>query len=100
MVQVNPSPSGHRYSSLQRKPFGFGLQLTKLTILQSAEVYELREKSLGSVHSMHHLEEPGLTRRTASALTVLTVAALEGTVPTNGRNWVTGCYFQALIKLK
>uniref|UniRef100_A0AAQ4QFI3 Sodium channel protein n=1 Tax=Gasterosteus aculeatus aculeatus TaxID=481459 RepID=A0AAQ4QFI3_GASAC len=52
--------------------FGFGLQLTKLTILQSAEVYELREKSLGSVHSMHHLEEPGLTRRTASALTVLT----------------------------
>ncbi|XP_077959281.1 sodium channel protein type 4 subunit alpha A isoform X1 [Gasterosteus aculeatus] len=47
------------------------------TMVQSAEVYELREKSLGSVHSMHHLEEPGLTRRTASALTVLTVAALE-----------------------
>ncbi|KAM8837281.1 sodium channel protein type 4 subunit alpha A isoform 2-T6 [Spinachia spinachia] len=47
------------------------------TIVQAAEDYDVREKSLGSVHSMHYLEEPGLTRRTASALTVLTVAALE-----------------------
>ncbi|XP_037319648.2 sodium channel protein type 4 subunit alpha A isoform X2 [Pungitius pungitius] len=47
------------------------------TMVQRAEDYEPRERSLGSGHSMHRLEEPGLTRRTASALTVLTVAALE-----------------------
>lgn len=50
-------------------------------ILQSAIDYELREKSLGSVHSMLHVEEPGLTQRSASAVTVLTAAAMEGTVP-------------------
>lgn len=41
--------------------------------------YERREKSLGSVHSMLQLDEPCLTQRTASALTVLTAAAIEGT---------------------
>lgn len=50
-------------------------------ILQSAADYELREKSLGSVHSMLHLDETGLTQRSASAMTVLTAAAMEGTVP-------------------
>ncbi|KAA8581298.1 hypothetical protein FQN60_002879, partial [Etheostoma spectabile] len=44
---------------------------------QSAADYELREKSLGSVHSRLHLEEPGLTKRTGSALSVLTAAAIE-----------------------
>ena len=49
-------------------------------VLQSAEDYELKEKSVGSVHSMLRLEEPGLTHRTASIATVLTAAAMEGTV--------------------
>uniref|UniRef100_A0A7N8YAV5 Sodium channel protein n=1 Tax=Mastacembelus armatus TaxID=205130 RepID=A0A7N8YAV5_9TELE len=35
------------------------------------------EKSLGSEHSMLHLEEPGLTQRSASATTVLSAAAME-----------------------
>ncbi|KAM7370577.1 hypothetical protein PAMP_010109 [Pampus punctatissimus] len=39
--------------------------------------YELREKSLASVPSMLHLDEPVLTNRTASALTVLTAAMEE-----------------------
>lgn len=43
--------------------------------------YECREKSLGSVHSMLQLDEPCMTERTASALTVLTAAAMEGTAP-------------------
>lgn len=30
---------------------------------------------------MLHLDDPGLTKRSASAMTVLTTAALEGTVP-------------------
>ncbi|XP_068439685.1 sodium channel protein type 4 subunit alpha A isoform X1 [Clinocottus analis] len=47
------------------------------TMIQSASECELREKSIGSVHSMQHLEEPGLKQRTASALTVLTIAAME-----------------------
>ncbi|KAM6898606.1 sodium channel protein type 4 subunit alpha A [Lycodopsis pacificus] len=47
------------------------------TMVQSAADYERGEKSLGSVHSMFHLDEPGLKHRTASALTVLTVAAIE-----------------------
>ncbi|KAM6964102.1 sodium channel protein type 4 subunit alpha A [Tautogolabrus adspersus] len=47
------------------------------TMVQSAAEYELREKSLGSVHSMLYLDEPGLTQRTASALSVLTAAAME-----------------------
>lgn len=41
-------------------------------ILQSAADYELREKSLGSVHSTFHLDQPGLTTRSASAVSVLT----------------------------
>lgn len=41
------------------------------------EEEEEMEKSLGSVHSMLHVEEPGLTKRTESALTVLTTAAME-----------------------
>lgn len=51
------------------------------TMVQSAADYELQEKSLGSVHSRLHLEEPGLTKMTASALSVLTAAAIEGRVP-------------------
>ncbi|XP_041818038.1 sodium channel protein type 4 subunit alpha A [Chelmon rostratus] len=47
------------------------------TLVKSAVDYELREKSEGSVPSMLHLEEPGLTQRSASAMTVLTTAALE-----------------------
>lgn len=43
--------------------------------------YECREKSLGSVHSMLQLDEPCMAERTASALTVLTAAAMEGTAP-------------------
>uniref|UniRef100_A0A4W6C664 Sodium channel protein n=1 Tax=Lates calcarifer TaxID=8187 RepID=A0A4W6C664_LATCA len=45
--------------------------------LQHAEDYELREQSLGSVHSMLHMDDPGLTQRSASVLTVLTAAAME-----------------------
>ncbi|XP_076007885.1 sodium channel protein type 4 subunit alpha A [Genypterus blacodes] len=36
-----------------------------------------RERSLGSLHSMLYVEETGLSKRTASALTVLTTAAME-----------------------
>ncbi|XP_071319527.1 sodium channel protein type 4 subunit alpha A isoform X2 [Trachinotus anak] len=43
----------------------------------SAEDYEHREKSLGSEHSRLHVEESGLTQRSASAMTVLTAAAME-----------------------
>uniref|UniRef100_A0A7N6FIF8 Sodium channel protein n=1 Tax=Anabas testudineus TaxID=64144 RepID=A0A7N6FIF8_ANATE len=39
--------------------------------------HRLRERSLGSVHSMLHLDEPGLIHRSASAATVLTAAAME-----------------------
>ncbi|KAM7381330.1 hypothetical protein PAMA_012268 [Pampus argenteus] len=39
--------------------------------------YELREKSLSSVPSMFYLNEPVLTNRTASAMTVLTAAMEE-----------------------
>uniref|UniRef100_A0A8C4GZA0 Sodium channel protein n=1 Tax=Dicentrarchus labrax TaxID=13489 RepID=A0A8C4GZA0_DICLA len=61
-------------------------------ILQSAADYELREKSVGSVHSMLHLDEPGLTHRTASALTVLTTAAMEGTLEDAQRPCPPGWY--------
>ncbi|XP_028423749.1 sodium channel protein type 4 subunit alpha A isoform X1 [Perca flavescens] len=47
------------------------------TMVQSAADYELQEKSLGSLHSRLHLEEPGLTKMTASALSVITAAAIE-----------------------
>nr|XP_046233016.1 sodium channel protein type 4 subunit alpha A isoform X2 [Scatophagus argus] len=47
------------------------------TMVQSAADYELRERSVGSVHSMLHLEDPGLSQRCASATTVLTAAAME-----------------------
>ncbi|KAM9716338.1 sodium channel protein type 4 subunit alpha A isoform 1-T6 [Menidia menidia] len=47
------------------------------TMDESAADYELRSKSLESVHSMLHLEEPGLTKRSISAATVLTATALE-----------------------
>lgn len=40
-----------------------------------------REKSMGSAHSMLHVDEPGLMQRSASATTVLTAAAMEGTLP-------------------
>lgn len=49
--------------------------------MQSAADDEHKEKSLGSVQSMLHVEAPTLQQRTASALTVLTTAAMEGTVP-------------------
>ncbi|XP_029933233.1 sodium channel protein type 4 subunit alpha A [Myripristis murdjan] len=44
---------------------------------QSAAEDEHKEKSSGSVQSMLHVEAPTLQQRTASALTVLTTAALE-----------------------
>ncbi|XP_023263513.1 sodium channel protein type 4 subunit alpha A-like [Seriola lalandi dorsalis] len=47
------------------------------TMDESAADYELREKSLGSAHSMLHVEESGLTQRSASAMTVLSAAAME-----------------------
>uniref|UniRef100_UPI0037E93F19 sodium channel protein type 4 subunit alpha A n=1 Tax=Semicossyphus pulcher TaxID=241346 RepID=UPI0037E93F19 len=47
------------------------------TMVKPAADYEEREKSVASVHSMLYLDEPGLTKRTASALTVLTAAAME-----------------------
>uniref|UniRef100_A0A4W6C536 Sodium channel protein n=1 Tax=Lates calcarifer TaxID=8187 RepID=A0A4W6C536_LATCA len=47
------------------------------TMVKHAEDYELREQSLGSVHSMLHMDDPGLTQRSASVLTVLTAAAME-----------------------
>ncbi|KAK5906254.1 hypothetical protein CgunFtcFv8_002137 [Champsocephalus gunnari] len=47
------------------------------TLVKCASVYELEEKSLGSDHSMLRLEEPRLTQRAASALSVLTAAAME-----------------------
>ncbi|XP_029311373.1 LOW QUALITY PROTEIN: sodium channel protein type 4 subunit alpha A [Cottoperca gobio] len=47
------------------------------TMVKSPSDYELEEKSLGSVHSMLHLDEPRLTQRSASALSVLTAAAME-----------------------
>lgn len=36
---------------------------------------------MGSAHSMLHVDEPGLMQRSASATTVLTAAAMEGTLP-------------------
>ncbi|KAM9336080.1 sodium channel protein type 4 subunit alpha A [Symphorus nematophorus] len=53
------------------------LMIRAPTMDESAVEYELRERSVGSVHSMLHLDEPGLTQRTASAMTVLTTAAME-----------------------
>ncbi|XP_070783820.1 sodium channel protein type 4 subunit alpha A isoform X2 [Enoplosus armatus] len=53
------------------------LMVRSPTMVQPAADYELREKSLGSVHSMLHLEEPGLAQRSASVMTVLTAAAME-----------------------
>ncbi|KAM9837852.1 sodium channel protein type 4 subunit alpha A [Aulostomus maculatus] len=47
------------------------------TMVKSPSDYELQEKSIGSVPSMLHLEEPGLERRSSSAVTVLTAAAME-----------------------
>uniref|UniRef100_UPI003AAE2239 sodium channel protein type 4 subunit alpha A n=1 Tax=Centroberyx gerrardi TaxID=166262 RepID=UPI003AAE2239 len=47
------------------------------TLDESTTEGERRKKSLGSVHSKLHLDEPGLKQRTASALTVLTAAAME-----------------------
>ncbi|XP_019963117.2 sodium channel protein type 4 subunit alpha A isoform X1 [Paralichthys olivaceus] len=47
------------------------------TMIKPAADYELEERSLSSVHSMLHLEEPCLTQRSASAVSVLTAAAME-----------------------
>uniref|UniRef100_A0A7N6B346 Sodium channel protein n=1 Tax=Anabas testudineus TaxID=64144 RepID=A0A7N6B346_ANATE len=47
------------------------------TMVKSPSDHRLRERSLGSVHSMLHLDEPGLIHRSASAATVLTAAAME-----------------------
>ncbi|XP_049419579.1 sodium channel protein type 4 subunit alpha A isoform X2 [Epinephelus fuscoguttatus] len=48
------------------------------TMVKPTTEYELSEKSIGSsVHSMLHLDEPGLTQKSVSALTVLTAAAME-----------------------
>ncbi|XP_041672192.1 sodium channel protein type 4 subunit alpha A isoform X2 [Cheilinus undulatus] len=47
------------------------------TMNQAPADYEVREKSIGSLQSMLHVDEPGLKQRTASALTVLTIAAME-----------------------
>ncbi|KAF3704172.1 Sodium channel protein type 4 subunit alpha A Voltage-gated sodium channel subunit alpha Nav1.4a [Channa argus] len=47
------------------------------TMVKCTTDFELREKSVGSVHSVLHLDDPGLTQRSASAVTVLTTAAME-----------------------
>ncbi|XP_029978168.1 sodium channel protein type 4 subunit alpha A [Sphaeramia orbicularis] len=47
------------------------------TMVECAVEEELKEKSLGSVHSMLEVDQPGLMKRTASAMTVLTTAAME-----------------------
>ncbi|XP_059180593.1 sodium channel protein type 4 subunit alpha A [Centropristis striata] len=47
------------------------------TMIKTVEDSELREKSIGSVSSMLHVDEPGLMERRASALSVLTAAAME-----------------------
>ncbi|KAM9424716.1 sodium channel protein type 4 subunit alpha A [Pholidichthys leucotaenia] len=53
------------------------LMIRAPTMDECAAEYELREKSLSSVHSTFHLDELGVTKRTASVLTVLTAAAIE-----------------------
>ncbi|XP_047464927.1 sodium channel protein type 4 subunit alpha A [Mugil cephalus] len=53
------------------------LMIRAPTMVKSAADYECREASLGSVHSMLHPDEPGLTMRSASTMTVLTTAAME-----------------------
>ena len=40
---------------------------------------------------MLHLEEPGLKQRSASAVTVLTAAAMEGKVPIKLQGYQTEC---------
>eukprot|EP00064_Thunnus_orientalis_P016225 superscaffoldBa00003166_g16289 len=47
------------------------------TMEESALDYELKEMSLGSAHSMLHLDQPSLTKRSSSAMTVLTAATKE-----------------------
>uniref|UniRef100_A0A8D3CY63 Sodium channel protein n=1 Tax=Scophthalmus maximus TaxID=52904 RepID=A0A8D3CY63_SCOMX len=47
------------------------------TFVESAADYEIRETSLGSVHSRLQVDEPGLKQRSASVVTVLTAAAME-----------------------
>ncbi|KAK5602625.1 Sodium channel protein type 4 subunit alpha A [Crenichthys baileyi] len=44
---------------------------------QSAVDYEVKEKSLSSLHSTFNLDEPGLRQRSASAATVLSAVAME-----------------------
>ncbi|XP_014848552.1 PREDICTED: sodium channel protein type 4 subunit alpha A-like isoform X1 [Poecilia mexicana] len=53
------------------------LMIRAPTMEESAVDYEVKEKSLGSVHSTLHLEEPGLKKRSGSAATVLSVVAME-----------------------
>lgn len=69
-------------------------------ILQSPADHELRERSLGSVDSVLHLDEPGLTQRSASAVTVLTAAAMEGTVQNTSHILFDYEYFLSLNALK
>ncbi|XP_014324739.1 sodium channel protein type 4 subunit alpha A-like isoform X2 [Xiphophorus maculatus] len=53
------------------------LMIRAPTMQESAVDYEVKEKSLGSMHSTLHLEEPGLKKRSASAVTVLSAVAME-----------------------
>lgn len=73
-------PSSGRQPGWPDFVFTFSMSLTLTHILQSAADYELTEKTVGSVHSMLHLDEPELTQRSASVTTVLSAAAIEGTV--------------------
>lgn len=87
MKEVRQSPSGHFYYWLLvfQNEHTTNRSINQ-HILQSATDYELREKSEGSVHTMLHLDKPALKQRSASIATVLTAAAMEGTVPTKIRS--------------
>lgn len=50
------------------------------------------------MHSMLHLEEPGLKQRSASVVTVLTAAAMEGKVPIKIWGCHTECRDDGLIQ--
>uniref|UniRef100_A0AAX7UHZ7 Sodium channel protein n=1 Tax=Astatotilapia calliptera TaxID=8154 RepID=A0AAX7UHZ7_ASTCA len=76
------------------------LMIRAPTMNESAMDYECREKSLGSVHSMLQLDEPCMAERTASALTVLTAAAMEGTLEEAQRPCPPGWYKFADLFLK
>uniref|UniRef100_A0A4W6C368 Sodium channel protein n=1 Tax=Lates calcarifer TaxID=8187 RepID=A0A4W6C368_LATCA len=51
------------------------------TMVKVSLLSEVLEQSLGSVHSMLHMDDPGLTQRSASVLTVLTLEEAQRPCP-------------------